>query len=33
MLWAMAVALKAERQASTHLVDMVDTLLGELDGG
>jgi len=33
MLWGMAVALKAERQASTHLIDMVDTLLSELDGG
>jgi len=32
MLWAMAVALKAERQASAHLIDMVDTLLSELDG-
>ncbi len=33
MLWGMAVALRAERQASAHLIDMVDTLLSELDGG
>ena len=33
MLWGMAVALRAERQASAHLIDMVDTLLSELDSG
>ena len=33
LLWAMAAALRAERAASGALVDLVDTLLGDLDDG
>ena len=31
LLWAMATALRAERAASAHLIDLVDSLLSDLD--
>lgn len=32
-VWALATALHAERAASTALLDLCDTLLGDLDNG